>query len=123
MKSTTAVLMALGLMLPVMTFAQDGDAPKPRGGGDRPGAREGGRGQMVPPLFQALDVNGDKVIDADEIKNAAEALKKLDKDGDGKITLEEMRPARPDGAAEGQRGNRGEGQGDRPQRRERPAGN
>jgi len=52
---------------------------------------------MVPPMFAVLDVNHDGVIDEDEIKNAAEALKKLDKNNDGKITLDEMRPSRPGG--------------------------
>jgi len=149
MKNTTALLMALGLALPAMTFAQDaekprqsrGDRPPQRegapGGADRPGQnREGGpgtpggpRGQMVAPLFAALDVNKDGVLDADEIKNAAAALAKLDKNGDGKITPEEMRPARGAGdrpnlgedgrEGQGPRGQRGPGgEGQRPPRRE-----
>jgi hypothetical protein len=48
-----------------------------------------------PPLFVALDVNHDGVIDADEIANAPAALKTLDKNGDGKLTLDELRPPRP----------------------------
>ena len=136
MRKMTAVVMALGLMLPAMTLAQDGAKPA-RPAGDRPPQREGGpanpdgprqgreggpggRGQMVPPLFAALDTNGDKVLDADEIKNAAESLKKLDKDGDGKITMEEMRPARPDG----DRGpGPGQGEGQRPRREGPPREN
>lgn len=117
MKNTTTFLMALGLALPAMTFAQDSDSPRPPRGdrppqregtpgeADRPGQnREGGlggpgdpRGQMVAPLFAALDVNKDGVIDADEIKNAAAALAKLDKNGDGKLTPEELRPTRSAG--------------------------
>jgi EF hand len=149
MKNTTALLMALGLALPAMTFAQDSTAPrKPQG--DRPPQREGAagepgrpgqnreggpggpggaRGQMVAPLFAALDVNKDGVIDAEEIKNAPAALAKLDKDGDGKITQEEMRPARPGGdrpnlgedgrEGQGPRGQRGPGgEGQRPARRD-----
>jgi hypothetical protein len=42
-----------------------------------------------------LDANGDGTIDADEIGNSATALKKLDKDGDGKLTRNECRPPRP----------------------------
>ena len=132
MKNTTALLMALGLALPAMTFAQDSEKPRqPRG--ERPPQREGGpggpRGQMVAPLFAALDVNKDGVLDADEIKNAAAALAKLDKNGDGKLTQEELRPARSPGErpnlgedgreTTGPRGQRGPGgEGQRPARRD-----
>ncbi len=51
------------------------------------------------PLFQALDVNGDGVISAAEIKNACPALLKLDKNGDGQLTADEVRPNfRPGGS-------------------------
>lgn len=143
MKNMTALLMALGLTLPAMTFAQNSDSPRlPRGerppqregapgDANRPGQnREGGpggpRGQMAAPLFAALDVNKDGVIDADEIKNAAAALAKLDKNGDGKITPDELRPARGPGdranpgedgrESAGPRGPGGDGQ--RPPRRD-----
>ena len=59
---------------------------------------------MVPPLMAALDVNHDGVIDEDEIKNASEALRKLDKNGDGRITMDEIRPQRPGGPEAGIRG-------------------
>ena len=146
MKKTTALLMALGLMLPAITFAQDSDAPRPArgerpalregavGDADRPGQNRAGapggpRGQMVAPLFAALDANKDGIIDADEIKNAAAALAKLDKNGDGKLTQEELRPARGGGdrpnfgedgrEGAGQRGQRGPGaEGQRPARRD-----
>lgn len=52
---------------------------------------------MAPPLMAALDTNHDGVIDEDEIKNAAESLRKLDKNGDGKLTMNELRPQRPGG--------------------------
>lgn len=48
-----------------------------------------------PPLFAALDVNHDGVIDEAEIANASAALKTLDKNGDGKLTMDELRPPRP----------------------------
>ncbi len=48
-----------------------------------------------PPLELALDANGDGVIDAGEIANASAALKKLDMNGDGKLTPDEYRPPRP----------------------------
>src|SRR5436309_3145346 len=137
MKSTTALLVALGLALPAMIFAQaDGQQPPQRrhnvvGQGERaPGNESGPNGERrpLPPIIEALDVNHDGVIDEDEIKNASEALRKLDKNGDGKLTMDELRPPRPDGAGgppqggEGVgprgNGNGGAGDGRRPQRRD-----
>ncbi|HEX7261166.1 MAG TPA: EF-hand domain-containing protein [Luteolibacter sp.] len=63
--------------------------PQPHGGERRP--------PPVPPLFAILDTDQDKVISADEIQAAADALGKLDKNNDGKITLEELRMPPPDG--------------------------
>jgi hypothetical protein len=51
-------------------------------------------------IIGALDANHDGVIDADEIKNAAAALAKLDKNGDGKLTREEFM-GRPPGRSDG----------------------
>jgi hypothetical protein len=45
--------------------------------------------------MDALDANHDGIIDANEIANAPAALKKLDKNGDGKLTPDELRPQRP----------------------------
>jgi len=71
---------------------QDGQRPRgPRPDGQGP---DGQRPMKVPPIIAALDVNHDGEIDAKEIENAAAALKKLDKNGDGKLTLEELLPAR-----------------------------
>ena len=89
----TLALLTLGSAA-TMLFAQDGPPPM-EGGPDGP--RPGGP-RPVPPLVAALDANHDGVIDADEIANAAAALKKLDKNGDGKLTPDELRPARPEGA-------------------------
>ena len=64
------------------------------------------------PLIMALDANRDGEISAEEIENAAAALKKLDKNGDGKLTRAELRPA---GAPEfGGPGRGGFGQGGGP---------
>ena len=91
--------MAIGVTTTVLV-AQDG-----------PPGREGGRPggpPPVPPLVAALDLNHDGDIDASEIAKASESLKTLDKNGDGKISRDEMRPPRPEG---GQGDRRGPGQG------------
>ena len=83
-------LLALGASV---LAVQAQDANGPRGGGNP----NGPRGQRPPPspLMEALDVNHDGVIDADEIANAPAELKTLDKNGDGKLTQDELRPPRP----------------------------
>ena len=88
--------------------AQEGDQPRPAGDGQRP----------VPPLFAALDANHDGVIDETEIAQAPAALRKLDKNGDGKLTADELRAPRPGGAG----GPGGGGEGDRSHRPGGPEG-
>ena len=112
----------------------DGQRPPPREGGPGgPGGGPGGPGglggerggpggqrMMMPnPIVEALDLNHDGTIDADEIAKASASLKKLDKNGDGKITPEEYRPQRPggqggQGGPGGPGGQGGNGQGRRP---------
>ncbi len=102
MKATTKTLLAvLVLSASAFAIAQDfGGGPDgnqgPRGSG--PGNGPEGRGNRRPPpsvLMEALDTNHDGIIDANEIANAPAALKKLDKNGDGKLTPDELRPPRP----------------------------
>ena len=77
--------------------------------GQRPEGQPGqGRGLPPLPVLQALDANHDGEISGDEIANAVKALKSLDKDGNGKLTMEELMPAR------GQRPGGQPGQGGRP---------
>ena len=56
-----------------------------------PGGGRGGQGQQPPKpaIDTALDVDGDEVISADEIANAASALIELDADNDGGLSFEE----------------------------------
>jgi hypothetical protein len=70
------------------------------------GAPEGRPGPGRPPMAGPLDANKDGTLDATEIANAPRVLAALDKDADGTVTREEMRPeggrgpGRPEGAPE-----------------------
>lgn len=99
-------------------FGQGGPGQKGQKGG--PGGQGGGQfgggggeGFRPPqhPLEMALDANGDGVIDAKELANAVAALKKLDKNGDGRLTEDEYRPVRPGGGQGGFGGQGGRGPG------------
>ncbi|HSH94786.1 MAG TPA: EF-hand domain-containing protein [Roseimicrobium sp.] len=135
MKTNKALLAALALGVTVWsTQAQDQGGQPPRG--ERPPGGQGGQGQGGPggpggqgergfggqgqgqggqgsfrppqhPVVTAIDVNSDGVIDEAELKNATAMLKKLDKNGDGKLSAEEIRP---EGMGRG-RGFGGQGQG------------
>ncbi len=84
-------------MMTSVTFAQ---APGGDGGGRPPREGEGdrGRGFRPPPnpFMEALDTDKDGTISADELKNAVESLTKLDKNSDGKLSEDEVRPPRGD---------------------------
>ncbi len=51
-----------------------------------------------PPLDTALDADGDEIISAAELAIAPLLLKKLDVNGDGRLTPDEFLPKRPEGA-------------------------
>lgn len=115
MKTTTKTLLALIALSAsaLIVNAQDAGGPPPGGdrphyqdgaGGPGPGGPGGRMGHRPPPspLMLALDANHDGVIDAAEIANASAALKTLDKNGDGKLTLDELRPPRPLGGGDHQ---------------------
>jgi len=65
-------------------------------------------GPMRSPAFLALDADHDGVISTAEIAAAPAALKSLDKNGDGKLTEDEVRPQM------GGRGGRGDEPGETP---------
>ena len=50
------------------------------------------------PVLDALDLNKDGIIDADEIARAPQSLKTLDKNGDGKLSPDEYRAGPPFGS-------------------------
>jgi hypothetical protein len=85
---------------PDESFSKERQLGGPGGPGGPPGAGgrgfpdEGPRGGRPPlgPLFGALDTNHDQILDADEIAHATDVLRKLDKNGDGKLTPDELRP-------------------------------
>ena len=88
MKTSIAVIIALTAGLSVLQ-AQSA----PVAGGPKTSTP---RAKASPPLVvAALDANHDGVIDAAEIANASQALKSLDKNGDGQLSREELRRSRP----------------------------
>lgn len=94
---TKITLLAVFSALALAANAQDNSNNGPDGGRPPGGPGMGGH-RPPPPIMLALDANHDGVIDADEIANAPAALKTLDKNGDGKLTQDELRPPRPSGA-------------------------
>lgn len=105
MKTTNKVILSVltlgvsALMLMAENTRPAGNARPPRG---EEGGGPGGPGHRPPPpVIAVLDANHDGVIDASEIANASKALLTLDKNGDGQLTIDELRPPRPEGDAGG----------------------
>jgi hypothetical protein len=46
-------------------------------------------------VIAALDADKNRTISADELDNAPDALKQLDKDADGELSPDEIRPIGP----------------------------
>lgn len=105
-----AVLGAFALAANAQDNNQPGEGRQQRG----PGMGQGGQRPPLPAVVRALDANHDGVIDATEIDNASAALKSLDKDGDGKLTMQEAMGPRPQmaGGRPGGQGRGPRGQGD-----------
>ena len=119
MKTTLACLTLLAMgAITAVSLAQppeggppDGPPPGHEDGPHRrpPGPQDGP--PPPPPLMKALDADGDHTISAEEIAGASEALKKLDKNDDGKLTAEEVRPPHPPRPPRGPDGGRDERRG------------
>jgi Ca2+-binding EF-hand superfamily protein len=100
----SSMILALAVALSAWTALAQPDGPPPDDGNGPPQGGQGGRGRHRPPpspLVKALDVNGDGIIDAQEIANAPAELLTLDKNGDGKLTPDEYMPHFPGGGTNG----------------------
>lgn len=100
------LLFAAGIAIYAAVAQPPGAGPGPNGGPGGPGGPDGFR-PPPHPLEQALDTDGDHQLSAKEIENAAAALKTLDKNEDGKLSEDELRPrfgGRPGGPDGGGRG-------------------
>ena len=116
---TKIVISVLTLGVSAMMLMAQSTGNRPAGNARPPrGEGQGGPGgpghRPPPPVIAVLDANHDGVLDATEIANASKALLTLDKNGDGQLTQDELRPPRPEGGAGGPPPG-GEGEGRPPQ--------
>ncbi len=115
----TLLLTGLSLAVSAITLtAQNAPDQTGRPGGGR-GPRHAGPPENRPHLVLALDADRDGVLSAAELEGASAALLKLDANGDGQITRDEIRPAGRgpvDGVCppEGPRRGNAQGQAQRP---------
>jgi EF hand len=97
---TMMIHLTLALMMGVAASAQPPGGPGGTGRPDSPqgpGGPGGPGGFRPPPFWVLFDTDHDGVISEQEINNASTVLKGLDKNGDGELTPEELRPPRPEG--------------------------
>jgi hypothetical protein len=81
--STKAALAILALGASAAIIVAQDSGQQAAGQGPRPH-------RPAPPVIAALDANHDGFVDESEIANASSALKTLDKNGDGKLTMDEL---------------------------------
>lgn len=98
------LILGFALAAPIALLAQGprkgGPGGPPHGPGG-PGGPDGGPGEvhddphrnpMFHALLRAIDTDGDGIISMSEMNHAAESLLALDKNGDGKLTPNELMP-------------------------------
>lgn len=112
MRRITVALFSMTAIAMLASYAmsqQPGESE--RGPGARRGPGDRGPGGPPPnPIAEALDADKNHEISKTEIENAATALKKLDRNKDGKLTEDELRPVGgPGGPGRGGPGDRGPG--------------
>ncbi len=94
-----------------------GGAQQAGPGGGQQGGQQGGPGgpggrrPPTPLAIVAIDTNKDGILSAHEIAGSSAALKKCDKNGDGKLTIDEYLGPRPNGPPGGGQGGQGGGPG------------
>ena len=76
-------------------ITEDELRPPGPAGGPPPGPPNGMFPHPPPPVIDALDVDHDGTLSAEELDGAPESLKSLDKDGNGELSPEELRPQGP----------------------------
>lgn len=106
---------ALALALSVVAFTQAAESTAPAAPSAETKDRPALRGPKALGPFSLFDTNHDGTLSADEIANSAAALRKLDKNSDGQITSDELRPKGPPPPREG-----GPDSGERRGDRQRP---
>ncbi|MEE2808452.1 MAG: hypothetical protein VYB73_04010 [Verrucomicrobiota bacterium] len=94
--TTKTYLITITFVLAVSILTLNSHAQRPGTDSNRrqgPPQSNSGRNFMWSlPVLKALDSNGDEIISEKELRSASKSLIKLDKNGDGNLTIDEIRP-------------------------------
>ena len=110
----------LAIVFCLFALASDSLLNAQRNNGPRGGQRGGQRGErsqrqgqgmrgQTPPLLRVFDTDGDGELSPEEIDAAATSLRKLDRDQDGRLTANELRPQGPASGGRPDQSQRGQG--------------
>ena len=93
----TKIIAIIGCAIALSPLGAEETKPKPEApkGPGRPGAPGAPGGKGDGSFFRNMDKDGDKAISKAEAGERWEGLGKLDKDGDEKVTFQEMMAGRP----------------------------